>query len=377
VALDRDKRMANLKAELIHIYISPAGEFHFLVRGKPPEAAAGGGMALPVDQRIILPPAAAKRLALVMEAAVEDYEAEFGPAPEPGEVRSPATERRRIIDSVQGDKARLLIDRIDGIGVHYGFEQSFKMLPGTLLDNRFLAGFHREAAGEGLEGKLDGLCRAVGMPVSQRQEFLRGLPESNIVLFGFEEGEGSSLYKAYLEYGAAFRRVIRESPDDPGSFVIHRGFKWDAGDSARHTTARYVCHPSWSVERILRRLSESFYGGTRSPVFGIVKGIVETATGRMRPEEHLYVEVEEEGNPRVSFDLNLYRANLLLGELYPFLIAMCRHLSIDEETFLRAYEPAKKLIFGHVSGGTDRRGRDFLTVYYGVKGSSRRGPGGP
>jgi len=28
--------------------------------------------------------------------------------------------------------------------------------------------------------------------------------------------------------------------------------------------------------------------------------------------------------------------------------------------------------FGHLSGGTDREGRDFLTVYFSVKGSSRR-----
>jgi hypothetical protein len=92
----------------------------------------------------------------------------------------------------------------------------------------------------------------------------------------------------------------------------------------------------------------------------------------MRPEEHLYVEVEEEGNPRVSFDLNLYWANLLLGELYPYLLMMCRHFGIPEEDFHRHYEPVKTQIFGHLSGGTDRHGRDFLTVYYGVKGSSRR-----
>jgi len=66
----------------------------------------------------------------------------------------------------------------------------------------------------------------------------------------------------------------------------------------------------------------------------------------------------------------MYRANLLLNELYPFLLDIMKHYSIPAEEFHVLYEPVKSQIFGHLSGGIDRQDRDFLTIYFGVKGST-------
>ncbi len=366
--------MTNLRAQVIHIQSEP-GEIHFLVRGQPPGEDAGP--ADPVDKRIILSPFAAKRLVFLLDAAVGDHEAQYGPMTEeprkkPGSEPVPEEAGRRgILETVQGEKARRLIRVVEGLGIHYAFEQSFKMLDGALLGNRFLAGFNKSSIQQGLEEKLTALCRGIDMPESRLREFLRGLPEANIILFGYEEGEGRSVYKAYLEFGRALEQVQRNPGSGSAPILIHRGFKWDAENSARHTTALYKCHPSWPVETILRRVADVFYGDGPGTTLEIVRGIVDLASRRMRPEEFLYLEVEEEGNPRLSYDINLYHANLLLGELYPFLLAMCRRYAIPVEVFHRLYEPVKSRIFGHVSGGIDRHGRDFLTVYYGVKGSSR------
>jgi hypothetical protein len=49
------------------------------------------------------------------------------------------------------------------------------------------------------------------------------------------------------------------------------------------------------------------------------------------------------------------------------LLQMCRHLSISPERFSALYDPIKSKRFGHVSGGVDRNGKEFLTVYYGVE----------
>jgi len=76
--------------------------------------------------------------------------------------------------------------------------------------------------------------------------------------------------------------------------------------------------------------------------------------------------VNEENNPRSSFDLNVYSANLRMKEVYPFLVQMCRHYSIPDETFQALYEQVKDMIFGHLAGGIDRKGKDFLTVYFGI-----------
>jgi hypothetical protein len=67
----------------------------------------------------------------------------------------------------------------------------------------------------------------------------------------------------------------------------------------------------------------------------------------------------------------MYRANLRMEELYPLLVDAAEHYSVSTERLRELYEPVKTQIFGHLTGGSDREGRDFLTIYYGEKGSSR------
>jgi hypothetical protein len=68
----------------------------------------------------------------------------------------------------------------------------------------------------------------------------------------------------------------------------------------------------------------------------------------------------------------MYQADLRLGELYPLLLQICWHYGIPYDEFNKHYEPIKTQKFGHLTGGVDREGRDFLTVYFGEKGSSRQ-----
>jgi hypothetical protein len=46
---------------------------------------------------------------------------------------------------------------------------------------------------------------------------------------------------------------------------------------------------------------------------------------------------------------------------------MGRHYSIPPEQFSALYEGVRDKTFGHIAGGIDREGRDFVTVYYGVE----------
>ena len=72
----------------------------------------------------------------------------------------------------------------------------------------------------------------------------------------------------------------------------------------------------------------------------------------------------EEGNPRRSFDINLYEAALRLRDLDSPLAAARRRYRISDETFGPLFQQVADARFGHLAGGIDRRGRDFLTVYY-------------
>jgi hypothetical protein len=49
---------------------------------------------------------------------------------------------------------------------------------------------------------------------------------------------------------------------------------------------------------------------------------------------------------------------------------MGQHYAIPSEEFHPLYEGVKNKTFGHIAGGIDREGRDFLTVYYGVEYTS-------
>jgi hypothetical protein len=215
------------------------------------------------------------------------------------------------------------------------------------------------------------ICQQIGMPEDFLDTFQKYLPESNIVLFGFEGDKGNRLYKAYLEFGHRITEVIKENPDKPEPFLIHMAFKWDASDNSKKTTARYTCFPLFTVDNILERLLNVFYSKNKKSPFDIAEKIITLGLSRADEYEFLYFEAEEENNPRRSFDINMYRANLRLKEIYPLLLEVCRHYSIPPEIFHGLYEPVKSQIFGHLSGGVEREGRDFLTVYFGEKGSTR------
>ena len=268
------------------------------------------------------------------------------------------------------EKAGTLFRLVNDLNVRVGVERSFKILEKTLLADRFLLGFKRDAIMQEPNESILNICRRISMPEDFLEAFHKDLSKASIVLFGFEGNERNRLYKAYLEFGSKFGEVFTRTPYQPDPFLIHLGFKWDASDNSQKTVARYTCFPSFTTEDMLQRISRVFYSRSQRGPFEIAKGIVDLAASRVDPNAFLYFESKEENNPRVSFDINMYRANLRMRELYPFLLEMGRYYSIPAERFHSLYEVVKTQIFGHVTGGVDREGRDFLTVYFGEKGSS-------
>ena len=80
-----------------------------------------------------------------------------------------------------------------------------------------------------------------------------------------------------------------------------------------------------------------------------------------------YLEVTEEGNPRRSFDINIYKSGLRLEDLSLCLLRALRHYAIPSGRFESMFQRIKTERFGHLAGGIDRDEKDFVTVYYGVK----------
>jgi hypothetical protein len=338
------------------------------------DTAAGSLEEAPVQltNRIMLNPFAAKRLAGVLDSAINDYEKKYGAIvdKEQGKTVSGIKEMMEGIPSrpeLTDEKAGFLFDLVKGLGVQLGIERSFKLFQKTILSDRFLMGFKTDDISGDCNGRLMDVCSLLGMPLDFRPVFSDNITLSNIILFGFEGDGVNRLYKAYLEYGSRFREL---TPDKLDPFLLHQGFKWDPVDNRRYSRADYTCFPLFSIEKIMERLNGIYNSGQGRETMEIAEELLKLACEKIGCDEILYLEVSEEDNSRRSFDLNIYRANLKMKDMHPLMKKICRYYSIDDEKFNALYEPVKNRIFGHLSGGIDRHGKDFMTVYFGVKGSS-------
>lgn len=287
-------------------------------------------------------------------------------------VRKTAPQKELPFSGVEksDDKAGRLFNILNSLNIQVGFERSFKVLPDILLSDRFLAGFERESIVQNPDENIMNICRQLDMPEDFMESFKENLTDSNIVLFGFEGNEKSRIYKAYLEFGHRITEKIKENPDNPEPFLIHRGFKWDVSDNSQKSETMYTCFPLFNIQDIMKRVTSVIYSPEHKSPFGIIEDIMNLAAIKVNPYEFIYFEASETNNPRISFDVNMYRANLRMNEIYPLLLDIMRHYSIPDEQFHKLYKSVSSLIFGHLTGGFDREGRDFLTVYFGEKGST-------
>jgi hypothetical protein len=328
-----------------------------------------------LKERVVMSPLAAKRFAIMLERGIRDYESKYGvleseAAPTTQQSSVPAAKQKPPDPSTERlpEKAKALFRLIEALGLEVGYERSFKVSEKTLLENRFLLGFSKKSIKRKAREKIIDICSRMDMPSTFLEDFSEKLSEANYVHFGFEEDETTSVYKAYLEFYDKIEREIKSRPGKSGPLLLHLGFKWDAADNSKRVLTKYTWYPSLTVEHIRRRTAKILDTQKYGTPFEIAKGILEIASQKIPHQEILYLEVTEENNPRRSFDINMYRANLQLRELYPLLSKMCEHYSIPSDEFDNLYDRIETKTFGHLSGGISRSGVDFLTVYYGVEG---------
>ncbi len=291
---------------------------------------------------------------------------------------TPSSSRIDRMNWRQEDTPAALVRRlVEGLDIRFGIEQSFKIREKTLLANRFLLGFKKNRITQEPHERILDICRRMNMPENLLQAYRASLPNSNYLHFGFEENERTCLYKAYLEFYDKVEETMRAQPWRFNSFLMHLGFKWDALDNSRQALTRYTWYPFLPVEVILGRLTSILDPQKLGTLLEITKGIVATASRIVPAHDIFYMEVDEEDNPRRSCDINIYRAKIPLSGLESWLSRMCDHYAVPPEAFQTLYEEVKTKTFGHIAGGIDRDGRDFLTVYYGVEYTSPQPSGGP
>ena len=260
-----------------------------------------------------------------------------------------------------------LFRHVGALDAKIALEHSFKAIHGHLFGDRLLLGLHRA----GTQGKLDrdiaSICEQIGMPHNLLVPFMRTLRDANHVYFGIEKNEKTVIFKAYLEFRDKIEREIGDTSVTGKSYPLFTGFKWDTLLPSQQVVTSYDWYPRLRVPEILARLRVTLDPARDHGLFDVTRGIIERASEKTPHGDIQYVEVTEEGNPRRSYDVNLYKAGYRVEDMHPFLLKAAQHYAIPFPRFNALYEKIRAERFGHVAGGVDRIDRDFMTVYYGVK----------
>jgi len=351
--------------------VKAARDEFMLLFGKPQEAQPNQE-ELRVDllDRVVLSPFAAKRLLAQLQQMIRGYESQFGVLDEAIAVRerlfpTPPLSPPSFRSEQASQKVKACFRFLERLNIKPAFERSFKVKEKILLKNRFLLGFEKDLIEPGANEKILEMCEQMGMPPDLMAGFLKHLPEASIVGFGFGENEKTCTVRAYLEFGMRYYRAMQSKPHDPDPYLSHLGFKWDVSDNKIGVVTEYTCHPALGIQDMLERLSSDVYGHHDRNPYEIVKGILELASSKAGNDKFLFLSVHEGGNPRNSFDINVYRAGLHMNEIYSLLLDLCRFYSIPVEQFHRMYDEVEAQTLGHMAGGIDRHGNDFLTLYFG------------
>jgi hypothetical protein len=276
------------------------------------------------------------------------------------------------------DSSRLL-SAISALGAPYVLERSFRMRAGELLSNRFLLSVGRPDNGSASDERLSRAFRDIGLPepfVAAAQE---NLERARCVHFGFEGDGETPRLKVYLEVGGEehAKPPEEEDPDAmPEPVLEHIAYKWKPGADDAGVVGRYWWYPHMTAEQIKRRVAGVYHGDTPESQ-AIAFEVIALAAGRMPERDIHFLEIEEEGNPRRSYSINFYDADLKVRDLYAILGRMRTLFDVQPGRFQALYDQIKMRRFGHLAGGVHRNGQDFFNVYYGPQFFDADAPPGP
>lgn len=241
----------------------------------------------------------------------------------------------------------------EGLGLPVMGENSLKLMRGAALTERYLLSVPAGGITPQQAAELVHVAVLLGLEPEMADRVATDLPLSTTLHFGFErEGDRTTL-KLYCEFPLARGWDIARRADHP--MLVHRAVKWDPRDATRAAVSRYIAHPSRSVPDTAARIRELLGQGAPAD---LALSLLNRAAGRVGAEERLFLDVEEEGSMRRSFDLKLYDARFTTADLGPAIPGLIAFFGLDA---LRV--PAAAL--GHIAGGQGRDGNPFLTLYYG------------
>lgn len=247
-------------------------------------------------------------------------------------------------------------------GAAYGREDSVKLEPTGIVTGRVLVGFH---AGAMPKHTMLSVCRELEMPPGYEQVLSDAHARASVVLFGLEPRQGGATVRAYLEFWDDVRRQVRATRSRAPR-LLHLGVKWAPGHPHRHGLTNYVCHPLLSPAEAIGRMTR-LMAGSDPRLVAAGTGLVGMAMRRVPHETFLYLEAEDGTGPRRSYDINLYKARLSLGDALPCAVTAAEGLGLGRAAVEAVLSSHAGRTLGHISAGRARGGHAFMTWYYEIE----------
>lgn len=241
----------------------------------------------------------------------------------------------------------------EGLGLPVMGETSVKLVPGAALTDRTLLSVPAAEITPQQAAELVHVAVSLGLDPELAEQVAADLPLATNLHFGFEREGARSTLKLYCEFPLARGWEVARRAAQP--MLVHRAVKWDPRDATRAAVSCYVAHPARSVADTGARIRELLGQGAPAD---LALGLFNRAAGRVPAQDRLFLEVEEAGSTRRSFDLKLYDARFTTADLGPAMPGLIAFFGLDGFRV-----PAASL--GHIAGGHGRGGQPFLTLYYG------------
>lgn len=254
----------------------------------------------------------------------------------------------------------VLLSAFSSLAVPFGYERSCKLTAGTLNQNRFLITQHKNCFGSDPLTSLLELAGDLEMPGEGLGWIQSRFDKAELVHLGYENDRGEPLCKLYFEY--PYSVADNDELNRSKGFLLHQAIKWSP-NSNRHLFTNYRCLPYSSKEDFFSFVEQCL--GSSGRVQSLwVQALLAQACMFELP---MMLDVSEPESVRRSFDINLYDFSLRIGELEDLLKELFHRFLIPSESLGLFLEQNSDRILGHVSGGINRTGEPFITLYFGVE----------
>lgn len=277
-----------------------------------------------------------------------------------------------------------LIDWAQGHALSFGVERSARLRNRTLEKDRCLLSFalppisgpsgsslaegHRSDSSLSLETVTE-ICQSLNCPENIVAAVRRFFPAAGFIHFGFEATTVRTVLKCYLELPAGLANHESQQGLPAKSRIQFLGYKWLVSDPSDSVVTLYRTWNGPREDSTVRKFVEETPNVFR-PLVADLQRLLEASdqssihNTTRHDVSYPLLEVRDEGGARCSWDLNIYEAQLRIGQWSKSLLSGSSEIATTD-VMARWLETTSSLTLGHLAVGHDNHANPFMTLYYG------------